>query len=221
MWRRFKWSPAVPPSSPVDHGACRYRLSDRGFRSWRAHGGPKALLFWTDGAPLAVSHARMRSEVRQAVVVARAAVAARLRPWLPMARVISSSAPGSWGPAGSIAAAVRAGAFARDGWVLITPVDLVPTRFETVAALFSAAERGGEAVRPVCAGRGGHPVLVRVEVLVNAYLVAGTPPPLRDVLRALGPGCVQATVDDPDIRADLDTPDVYRARTGHGPRFAR
>jgi len=197
--------------------ACLIVASGRGVRM----GGPKALLLWTDGAPLAVSHVRMRHEVRQVVVVARAAVATRLRPWLPTARVIASSAPGSWGPAGSIAAAVRAGAFARERWVLITPVDLVPTRVETVAALLEAADRGVEAVRPLCDGRGGHPVLVRAEVLVQAYLVSGTPPPLRDVLRAIGAGCVQVPVDDPDIRADLDTPEAYRARTGHGPRFAR
>lgn len=196
--------------------ACLILASGRGVRM----GGPKALLLWTDGLPLAVSHVRARRDVGASVVVGRAAVMARLRSRLPEARLIASSAPGPWGPAGSIAAAVRAGVLNSSPWVLITPVDLVPTRVETVAALIGVVGPEVDAVRPLCEGRGGHPVLVRNDVLHRVYLSPGEPPTLRDVLRALGSRCVSRPVEDLDIRTDLDTPEAYRARTGHPPRFA-
>lgn len=196
---------------------CLVLASGRGVRM----GGPKALLAWTGGEPLAVCHVRARRDVGGCVVVARAPVVRRLRTWLPDARLVASSAPGPWGPSGSIAAAVRAGSLARAAWVLVTPVDLVPARSTTVDALLAAAGPGVDAVRPRYKGRGGHPVLVRAEVLFRAYPTAGEPPPLRDVLRALGPRCADEAVDDPDVRTDLDTPEAYRARAGHPPRFLR
>ena len=72
------------------------------------------------------------------------------------------------------------------------------------------------AVKPRYDGKGGHPVMVRADVLVDAYLAAA-PPPLRDVLRKMGEACVSVNVDDADILVDLDTPESYEARTGCRP----
>jgi CTP:molybdopterin cytidylyltransferase MocA len=180
-------------------------------------GGPKALLRWTDGAPIVVSHAKLGAGVcGRVVVVVRASVAGILRPLLPQAVLVASSAPGPWGPAGSIAAAVRAGALAGIRWTLITPVDAIPASPSTVRMLLRGAAAGVDAVRPRFEGRGGHPVLVRSDVLVNAYL-ALRPPPLRDVLREVT--CADVAVADRGVVADLNTPEAYRAWTGQDPRF--
>lgn len=180
-------------------------------------GGPKALLRWTDGAPIVASHAKLGASVcGRVVVVVRASVARILRPLLPQAVVVKSSAPGPWGPAGSIAAAVRAGALAGATWTLITPVDAVPAAPSTVRLLLNAAISGVHAVRPRFEGRGGHPVLVRSDAVVSAYL-ARLPPPLRDVLRELA--CADVEVADRGVVADLNTPEAYRAWTGVDPRF--
>jgi CTP:molybdopterin cytidylyltransferase MocA len=183
-------------------------------------GGPKALLASADGVPMAVAHARLRiRECASVVVVVRSSVARQLRPWLPEgARVVASSAPGGWGPAGSIAAAVRAGVLDRR-WVLVTPVDIVPAKSSTVQSLLQVCmEAGGRvnAVRPRVGGRGGHPVALRTDALVRAYL-EDSPLPLRDVMH--GWGCVDVDVDDSSIRADLNTPEAYRAWAGGEPRF--
>jgi CTP:molybdopterin cytidylyltransferase MocA len=181
-------------------------------------GGPKALLRWTDGAPIVASHAKLGASVcGGVVVVARASVARMLRPLLPEAMVVPSSAPGPWGPAGSIAAAVRAGTLAGATWTLITPVDAVPAAPSTVRLLLNAVSSGVQAVRPRFEGRGGHPVIVRSDVVTSAYL-ARRPPPLRDVLRELD--CVDVEVADRGVVADLNTPEAYRAWTGQDPRFA-
>lgn len=179
-------------------------------------GGPKALLAWDHGT-LTSAHVRLRKgDCDRVVVVARAWVAACLRPMFDGVTVVSSSAPGEWGPAGSIAAAVRAGALARADWALVVPVDLVPTRGSTVQQLLDARGPGITAIRPRFEGRGGHPVLVRTALIASAYL-AKEPPPLRDVLRLHAP--IDVDVHDPDIRVDLDTPDAYRSLTGEQPRF--
>ncbi len=203
-------------TNPRFDATCLVLGSGRGVRM----GGPKALLTSADGMPMAVAHARARmGECASVVVVVRSSVARQLRPWLPQgARVVASSAPGGWGPAGSIAAAVRAGVLDRR-WVLVTPVDLVPAKSSTVRSLLQACvEAGGRvnAVRPRAGGRGGHPVALRTDALVRAYL-ASMPLPLRDVMR--GWDCVDVEVDDSSIRADLNTPEAYRAWAGREPRF--
>jgi CTP:molybdopterin cytidylyltransferase MocA len=184
-------------------------------------GGPKALLHWTDGHLLATAHANTGSMVcGRVVVVARAYVATLLRPHLSHemsnAMVVTSSAPGPLGPAGSIAAAVRAGVLRGMSWSLVTPVDAVPVVPSTIRSLYSAAVAGVQAVRPHFEGRGGHPVLIRSEILSNAYL-AERPDPLRDVLRSVR--CAIACVDDPRVVIDINTPDAYEAWTKMKPQF--
>ena len=183
-------------------------------------GGPKALLRWTDDQPLAVAHAEIGAAVcARVVVVARASVALILRPQLPIGILVTSTAPGSLGPAGSIAAAVRAGVLESMRWVLLAPVDGIPAAPKTILALCHAAASCAQsvhAVRPCFEGRRGHPVLVRSDVVADAYLVH-RPLPLRDVLRGLA--CVEVSVDDPSVAADLNTPEAYRARVGTAPCF--
>ena len=181
-------------------------------------GGPKALLLWGD-VPLPLAHASSTGAVcARVVVVARDAVVRRLRPLAPGIRFVTSAAPEGQGPAGSLSAAVRSGALEDTSWAVITPVDLVPLRSQTVRTLLARASDGVDAIRPRFEGRGGHPVVVRTDVLVAHYL-RPSPRPLRDVLAALGDRCVDVVLQDPDVRADLDTPAAWEERTGLAPRF--
>jgi CTP:molybdopterin cytidylyltransferase MocA len=66
--------------------------------------------------------------------------------------------------------------------------------------------------------RGGHPVVLRAAVLAP-YRGGAPPPPLREVLRALGSACARVEVGDPDVIVDLDTPSEIAARFGAAPRF--
>ncbi|HNS97812.1 MAG TPA: nucleotidyltransferase family protein [Polyangiaceae bacterium] len=180
-------------------------------------GGPKALLPWTHGDRIVAAHAHLAQQLGgQAVVVARASVLRTIRPSLPHVRMIPSSAPGCWGPAGSIMAAARAGALAHSPWTLITPVDAVPVEQPTLQRLLDSRSPRAQAVRPRFEGKGGHPVLVRTQIIMNVYLEQG-PTPLRDVLRALV--VVDVPMLDPRVIADLNTPEAYRAWTGREPRF--
>ena len=95
--------------------------------------------------------------------------------------------------------------------VAITPVDLLPPRPETVRALAAALE-SALAATPSHRGQGGHPALVRPEVL--APYLRGETPPLRDVLEALATRRVRVEVDDAAITGDFDRPDDLPCRPG-------
>ncbi len=95
--------------------------------------------------------------------------------------------------------------------VAITPVDLLPPRPATVRAL-AAALRSALAATPSYRGHGGHPALVRPEVL--APYVRGETPPLRDILEALGARRVRVEVDDVAVIGDFDRPDDLPRRPG-------
>ncbi len=177
-------------------------------------GGPKALLL-VAGEPLARLHARRLQEVARAtvVIVTRAELAAR---FAGDAIVVASSAPD---PAGSLAVglgALAAEPFHPDDLLIITPVDALPVRAETLAALLSAVVAGAEAATPRYRERGGHPVVIRARALAG-YALA--PRPLRDVLAELGERRVRVEVEDPSVATDLDTPEDVRAVTGDWPRF--
>ncbi|MCL2823255.1 MAG: NTP transferase domain-containing protein [Polyangiaceae bacterium] len=188
-------------------------------------GGPKALLSWGDGSTLVAAHADLGARTcSRVVVVARGWVAKVLRPQLPGSLVVPSSAPGVWGPAGSVAAAVRAGVFSTMRWVLVVPVDMVPVDERTLAILRDAAAMDVRVVRPCLVKRdgqsqplrGGHPVLVRADVLVESFL-ADKPAPLREVLR--GFSRVDVCVDDCRVATNLDTPEAYRRWMNRAPEF--
>lgn len=181
-------------------------------------GGPKALLE-IDGTTLAERHVlRARSlSCTRIVLVVRPEVAARLDTTAcPELILALSEAPD---PAGSLAVGLRALADVDpDACALVTPVDALPASQETCTILLGALD-GAWAATPVCEGRGGHPVACRLAVL-EPYRVASSPPPLRNVLSALGPRRVRIEVNDPAVVVDLDTTDDLRALTGQTPRFA-
>lgn len=183
-------------------------------------GGPKALLPW-HGTALALAHARalLEADVAEVYVVARGPVAHALHARCdlrgPVTFVVSEE-PDAHGMAGSLRAFAKLYGVATDTVYVLTPVDALPVRAETLHALAEAHGppwRGDSlprATRPVHADRGGHPVLVDGAVL-DAFRGEASPPTLRDVLRAMGPNTVALPVDDPRVLADLDTPeDVAR-----------
>ncbi len=182
-------------------------------------GGPKALLRWLDERPLALSHAtaRMRDCAR-VVIVTRRPIAACLGPVPPGVQVVVSDAEDCLGPAGSIGADVQAGALTNVDVVLLSPVDLPPTSGATVETLFRALGPNVDAVRPRHGTRRGHPVICRGSLVREAY-GAVLAPPLRDLLSSLGHRCADVPVDDTDVIMDLDTPEIYFAKTGRSPDF--
>ncbi len=177
-------------------------------------GGPKALLA-VNGEPLALLHARARlaAESERVVLVVRASVATVLRARSDArVTVVTSEAPDDLGPAGSIQAAVRAGALDRAGAVLVTPVDTRPVGSPTTRALLEALDHT-LAARFVH----GHPVALRASVLRACYRDGA--PRLRDVLASL-PCAVLPTPNDAAALDDLDDPASIRAALGFPPAFA-
>ncbi|MEI2779717.1 MAG: NTP transferase domain-containing protein [Tetrasphaera sp.] len=168
-------------------------------------GGPKALLAW-GGAPLALAHAEalVAAGARAVGVVVRPDVAEALEALPRPAAVVlvRSTEPEASGAAGSLRAGLAAVACDAGELVAITPTDALPVSAVVMAALVAAATASG-AAKPVYAGAGGHPVVVRASWL-GAYRDGA--PTLRDVLRARGDAVARVAVDDPRVTADLDTP---------------
>lgn len=164
----------------------------------RRFGGPKALVDW-NGVPLAAAHALARAQdCGRAIVITRGSIARVLQRVSPGIEIVESEEPDELGPAGSIAAAVKAGVTADQ--VLITPVDVPPASPHVVRALWAALE-GAQAARP---GKPGHPVACVWEV-IEPY--RDRPRPLRDVLDEIG--CVEVEVE---ASADFDTPEEFGGR---------
>jgi CTP:molybdopterin cytidylyltransferase MocA len=182
-------------------------------------GQPKARLL-IHGVPLALLHVRRAREAGcgRIVVVTRRAD----REWVGREAQVAVSEEAE--QAGSLGVGVSAlfgdgvGVGVGDGdGVLVTPVDALPARVETISRLVGALGSGVDAVSPVMGARGGHPVIVRASVLRRAY--AGAAPPLRDVLSGLGARRQRLEVDDPNVVTNLDTPADVQAATGAGPTF--
>lgn len=124
---------------------------------------------------------------------------------------------------GQLASLQRALAWARSvaqaEWLLVTLVDVPAVRTDTVAQLMAAARRSGaSAVRPLHAGRHGHPVLWRADAwprLDAADARHGARQVMHDLAAA---GRVDdVPVADPGVLRDLDTPEEYeRFRQAHG-----
>src|SRR5262249_41797901 len=128
-----------------------------------------------------------------------------------------SDAPDELGPAGSLAYATPRLVDVEK--VIVTPVDALPARKDTVARLLARldAEPALLAVRPVYHGRGGHPVVLRAEAL--SRYKQPSPPPLRDHLQALGARCADEAVTDPNVLIDLDKPADVMGVLRAMPRF--
>ncbi len=174
-------------------------------------GGPKAILL-VGGEPLARAHARRLREggCEEIVIVTRAELAER---FAGDGVAVASSAPD---PAGSLAIGLGALAGGDEDVVVVTPVDAWPARAETIRALVDAVRAGAEAATPRYAGKGGHPVAIRVRAL-GAFREG--PRPLREVLASLGGARVRVEVEDAGIAKDLDTPEDVVRETGAAPRF--
>lgn len=188
-------------------------------------GGPKALLSWPgpkqQDRPLAIAHAeeRLAAESRRVLVVTRRAIVASLLGYVrPGIDLLASDAADELGPAGSLGFAAPRIEPA-DALVVVTPVDTPPAKAETVASLLAAlaADPALLAARPVCFGRAGHPVVLRLAAL-DRYR-RPDPPPLRDHLHALGAACAGVPVTDPTVLIDLDTPADVMGTLQALPRF--
>jgi CTP:molybdopterin cytidylyltransferase MocA len=193
-------------------------------------GGPKALLAWPVGipdprpsstgrgapepappkpgkeVPLCIAHAdaRLAAESARVLVVVRKAI---MKPLLRHVRVgldlVVSEAADELGPAGSLAvAAPRIGDAEA---VIVTPVDALPAKRDTVQKLLEALAKEPDklAARPVYKGKSAHPVVLRPVAL--ARYAEPSPPPLRDHLRALGDAVIGVEVNDPAVLVDLNT----------------
>lgn len=193
-------------------------------------GGPKALLAWPAAKgpdrPLAIAHAeeRLAAESARVLVVTRKPVVGSLLGYVrPGLDLLASDAADDLGPAGSLAFALpRLGDV---DIVVVTPVDTPPAKADTVARLLAALAEGapgGEgaaflAARPISHGRAGHPVAIRPAAL--ARYAEPSPPPLRDLLHALGAACAAVDVSDPTVLIDLDTPADVMGTLRTLPRF--
>ena len=187
-------------------------------------GGSKARLI-IDGEPLAKLHAKRAREAGcdEVILVTRPEVAPLFAP--PFFRGFRVTTSTASDPSGSLAVALREAGLTRgtldrgtrgDALVLVTPIDALPARVETIALLFAAVRGGLDAATPRHGGKGGHPIVARAHVLVDA---AESALPLRDVLAALGVKRLRVDVVDPAIGTDLDTPADVLAHTGAPPRF--
>lgn len=93
--------------------------------------------------------------------------------------------------------------------IFLTPGDVPLVREETLRAMLAV---DAAAIRPVCQGESGHPILVTREVAQTLLTYQGGGG-LRGALDALGPSVVDVTVDDVGITLDADTPeDLKRLR---------
>lgn len=182
-------------------------------------GGPKAWLL-IDGKPLLVLHverARAAGCGVVIVVVSDERLASVVR-GIAGVRIAVSREPDQ---AGSLAIGARALVLEDDSALLITPVDALPAKAATIAALFAAVDGGARAATPRHAARGGHPIVCRRDVLAAYTSAAASPPPLRDCLTALGDARVRIEVEDGAVGVDLDTPADVIALTGNAPTFWR
>lgn len=181
-------------------------------------GGPKALLEQR-GVPLLAAHVERAFAlgVRSVSAIVRPEVESVVSPHLtPHGGRLSLLAARTDSQAGSLALLVRelarAGRFGLDDPFLITPVDVLPCVEATYRALCSALDRATLAATPTFQGRGGHPVLVRGELLSPCLQGSyESSPTLRDLLHAAAARRRRVAVDDASILLDLDRPDQAAA----------
>lgn len=186
-------------------------------------GGPKALLM-IDGVPLALAHVVARlHECERVVVVLRREVAEQLPPHTERAPrevvFVYSDEPDEHGPAGSLRAAITAKALEGMAKIVVTPVDVLPAPSRAIHKLLAPLDAGFRAVR----FNHGHPIACVADVLGSRYGIdrEGAPPPLREVIEALGDQVCKLPIGEGDERivGDLDTIDDVLRATGAPPKF--
>lgn len=96
-------------------------------------------------------------------------------------------------------------------FALITHVDRIPPRSQTINALkdtFGGRARATWMVVPECNGIHGHPVLAGRE-MIEAWLRAAVDSTAREVEHANQKHIAYVPVDDPNIAANINTPEEY------------
>ena len=183
-------------------------------------GGPKALLV-VDGQPLVTSHARRLREAgcRPIVVVVRAAVAPQVREMLNETPEAQLCVADTTSMAASLVAALGCVRPRPGRAVVVSPIDTLPVRLATLAALLAAVTAPDVHVAtPRYQSRGGHPIVARESVLQafrDGY--RGT---LRELLHGIEAQRRRLDLDDPEVVSDLDTPsDLVARRPGLVPEF--
>ncbi|MFO0561185.1 MAG: NTP transferase domain-containing protein [Polyangiales bacterium] len=173
-------------------------------------GRPKALVPWGERS-LAVAHAEaaLSAGCAEVVVVTREPLVEFMGVLPDRASLCLSRELDEHGAAGSLVAAMRL--HHASPWFAVCPVDVDPDAWRALPALVAAITDARLALRPVCDGRRGHPVLVRSQ-LVQRYR-DGAFTPLRDLLRASAERVVDVTVAVEAVLTDLDTPEQLAART--------
>jgi CTP:molybdopterin cytidylyltransferase MocA len=183
-------------------------------------GGAKALLCWEPDEPLAVTHVRRLERFCSvpSVVVTNRRVAELLPKGYPDLHVLVSREPPEHGPAGSVTAAVKTPGLLHRPWTALLHVDQVPVRPGVFAVLWNRVRPGVDGLRPVFRGKGGHPLLVRTQVL-RRFFSSTTSLTMHDVM--WNPSVRRVDVSTPfvEVRQDLDTPEVFEALRGRAPHF--
>lgn len=172
----------------------------------RRMGGPKALLA-VNGEPLVSQHARRFHEAGcdAIVVVVRPETESAVRALVSDRRGVSVVEAETTAQAASLAVGARSLGPLSERSLFVTPVDLLPPRPSTLAALWAAlGDETAEAATPRFRGRGGHPVLLRGRVL-RAFVDRGHGS-LRELLHELGAARRLVEVDDEAVIGDFDTP---------------
>ncbi|MCI4353648.1 MAG: NTP transferase domain-containing protein [Thermoplasmata archaeon] len=142
------------------------------------------------------------------IVVGAHAPAIRAVLTSPFPEVIENKAWAS-GRTGSIQKGLEeVGALTR---VLLWPVDHPFVQAMTLRRLRTVADRETMGIWfiPTFEGVGGHPVLLEPSVLPRLRLL-GPSVPLRTLLPVFGPQVVRVPVDDPGVRANIDTEEEFR-----------
>jgi len=99
--------------------------------------------------------------------------------------------------------------------VYIVLVDHPQMKAATLARLRQAMEQSGKGiVVPSHDMRRGHPLLIDLRRYRAEIMALDGAPGLQKVLRAHPDDILHVVFDDPDVLADLDTPDDYRKATG-------
>lgn len=173
-------------------------------------GGPKARLLVRD-RPLAKLHAERLQEAGASRIVVALGPDDMSFDVAPGLAVVSTEPEQS----GSLARALDALGPPPDAIVIVTPVDALPAKVETIRALLEALQGPFDAAVPTHRDQRGHPIAARASVLL-----ASRARPLRDVLADLGARRALVAVDDASVTTDLDTPEAAERILGEKPRFA-
>jgi len=181
-------------------------------------GRDKALLPWPQASSdsnLLSAHIAALKPFARAVVVVAGVNADRLAPVASAcgAAIVVNPAP-ERGQFSSLQAGLRQALDAGCDSAIITPVDCAPLLPETLNLLYAAFNdaigKGLWAVAPSANGRNGHPLFAS-RGLVDAFLAAPLTSSAREVKRAHFSRIVPVPVSIPDLGADINTPEEYKA----------